>query len=142
MTGLVRNLAGDALDLELGLGGVGCEGVFEGEEEVLPLADIGDPVHAHAAERSGDGLALGIEDGALQCDIDMGFHGSDYKLAAGRMEWRRGGWSGERRERARAGMDSAAHARRRGGAVERGVKRKGRHWRSKGPPLGAALCFG
>jgi len=41
--GVGEDLAGDALDLELGRGGVGCERVLEGEEEVLTLADIGDP---------------------------------------------------------------------------------------------------
>src|ERR1035437_5839150 len=72
--GVGENLASNALYLELGRSGVRCERVFEGEEEVLALTDIGDAIQAHATERSGDGLALGIEDGAFQCDISMRLH--------------------------------------------------------------------
>jgi len=113
-----EDLAGDALDLELGRGGTGCERVLEGEEEVLSLADIGDPVQAHAAERSGDGLALGIEDGALQRDIDMGFHGSDYRLAAGLLE--------RREARVCAGRDGFGRTREETrGEFERGTQAEG-----------------
>jgi len=69
-----EDLAGDALDFELGLGRVRCERVFEGKQEVLSLADVGDTVQANATECAGDGLALGIEDSPLQCDIHVRLH--------------------------------------------------------------------
>ena len=61
--GVGENLAGDAFDLGLGLGTI--EAVFEGEEEVFALADVSDALVVHATERSGYGLALGVEDGGL-----------------------------------------------------------------------------
>jgi len=69
-----EDFAGDALEFLLGRGRVGGEGVFKGEQEVLSLADIGDAVVLHAAERAGDGLALSIEHGPLECDIHMRLH--------------------------------------------------------------------
>ncbi len=61
--GVGEDLAGDAFDF--GVGGGWIEAVFEGEEEVFALADVGDAAVVHAAERSGYGLALGVEDGGL-----------------------------------------------------------------------------
>ena len=76
--GVDEDLAGDAV--EFGLGG-GLVGVVEREEEVLALADVGDAGVVHAAQSVGDGLALRIEDGTLQRDVDMGFHlRIDYRL--------------------------------------------------------------
>ena len=69
-----EDLAGDALDLGLGMGGITGEGVVEGELEVLALADVGDAVVLHAAERAGDGLALSVEHGPLQRDVNMRLH--------------------------------------------------------------------
>jgi hypothetical protein len=69
-----EDLARDAFDFGLGLGGVLGEGVFEGELEVLSLADVGDSAVLHAAERAGDSLALGIEHGPLQSDVHMRLH--------------------------------------------------------------------
>src|ERR1700677_3910609 len=66
-----EDLAGDALDFELGPGRIGGEGVVEGELEVFSLADVGHAVVLHAAERAGDGLALGIEHGPLTSDVHM-----------------------------------------------------------------------
>ena len=37
----------------------------EGEEKVLALADVSDPLVVHAAKGVGDGLALGVEDRSL-----------------------------------------------------------------------------
>ena len=42
--GVGEDLARDALDFKLGRGRVGGERVFEGEQEVLSLADVGDPI--------------------------------------------------------------------------------------------------
>ena len=72
--GVGEDLVGDAFDFLPGCCGIGGEGVFESEQEVLSLADIGDAVVLHAAERAGDGLALGIEHGPLESDIHMRLH--------------------------------------------------------------------
>ena len=72
--GVGEDLAGDALDLDLGRGGIGGQLVGEGKLEVLSLADIGDAFVFHAAERAGYGLALGVEDGPLQCYVHMRLH--------------------------------------------------------------------
>jgi len=59
MTGLVRTSRAMRSTSSWAAAGLDAKGVFEGEEEVLSLADIGDPVQAHAAEalrrRSGPG---------------------------------------------------------------------------------------
>ena len=73
--GVGEDFAGDALDFGGGGFFVG-EGGVEGEEEVLALADVGYAGVVHAAERLGDGLALGVEDGTLEGDINVGIHGS------------------------------------------------------------------
>ena len=57
---------------------VACDGGFDvvlkGEEKVLTLTDIVDTAVFHAAEGIGYGLALCIEDGSFERDIDMGLH--------------------------------------------------------------------
>jgi hypothetical protein len=70
--GVGEDLAGDALDFELGLGG--GESIVEGEEKVFPLADVGDAFVVHATERAGYGLALSVEHGALEGDVHVGLH--------------------------------------------------------------------
>ena len=72
--GVGKDLAGDALDFGVSRGGVLGEGVFEGELEVLSLADVRDSAVLHTAEGAGDGLALGIQHGPLQCDVHMRLH--------------------------------------------------------------------
>ena len=72
--GVGEDLAGDAFHFELGLGWIAGERVVEGELEVLSLAHVGDAVVLHAAEGSSDGLALGIENGPLQSDVNMRLH--------------------------------------------------------------------
>jgi hypothetical protein len=37
----------------------------------------------HATEGVGDGLPLGVEDGGLQGDVNMGLHGDDYNGGCG-----------------------------------------------------------
>lgn len=70
--GIGEDFAGDALDF--GAGGVWSEGVIEGEEEVFALADGGYALVVHAGEGVADGLALGVEDGGLERDVDMCLH--------------------------------------------------------------------
>jgi hypothetical protein len=67
-----EDFASDALDLIPGIGGF--KTLVECEEKVFALADIIDATIFHAPESIGDGLALGIEDGSFQSDIDMGLH--------------------------------------------------------------------
>ena len=69
--GVDEDLAGDAVDLSAG---VFTQGGVEREDEILPLAHIFNAGILHATKRAGDGLALGVENGALQRDIDMGLH--------------------------------------------------------------------
>jgi hypothetical protein len=73
--GVGEDFAGDTLDFELRMGWIGGERLFEGEEEVFSLADVGDAAGSHAAECAGDGLALGVQYGPLECDVNMRFHG-------------------------------------------------------------------
>ena len=58
----------------LGTGGVGGLAFGQGEGEVLALADGGDASEADFAQCVLDGLALGVQDGCLQRDIDMCLH--------------------------------------------------------------------
>jgi hypothetical protein len=67
-----ENVGGDALNL--GLGCIGREGIFEGKNEVFALTNVGDCGMVQAAEGVGDGLPLGIEHRALECDVDVGLH--------------------------------------------------------------------
>ena len=46
----------------------------KGEEEIFSLADVVYAAVLHAAQGVGDGLALRVEHGALEGDVDMGFH--------------------------------------------------------------------
>ena len=66
-----EDLARHALDLALGRRFVHS---VEGDLEVLALPDIGDPLISHLAERTVNGLALGIENGLLERDVNVGFH--------------------------------------------------------------------
>ena len=70
--GVGEDLGGDAFDLLAGGGGV--EAVGQREQKVLTLADVGDASVGHAAESVGDRLALCIEHGGFECDIDMSLH--------------------------------------------------------------------
>jgi len=70
--GVGEDLAGDAFDF--GAGGLDVDAVFEGEEEVLALADVGDAPVFHAAKSIGDGLALGVEDRAFESYVDVSLH--------------------------------------------------------------------
>jgi hypothetical protein len=70
--GVAEDVASDAFDF--GIGGVGGKGAVEGEEEVFALADIGYALIVHAGEGVADGLALGVEDGGLERDVDMCLH--------------------------------------------------------------------
>jgi hypothetical protein len=72
--GVGEDFARDALDFTLCLGEIGGKRVVESEQEVLTLADVGDAFVFHAAERTGDGLALRVEHGPLQCHVYMGLH--------------------------------------------------------------------
>ena len=76
--GVGEDLARDPVHFEFGC--FRCERVVEGEQEVLSLADVGDAFVFHATEGSGDGLALSIEYGAFQSDINVGLHGTDYSF--------------------------------------------------------------
>ena len=67
-----EDFAGDALDL--GDCSVVGEAILEGQEEVFALADICDAAIVHPAERVGYCLALGIEHGSFESDIDMSLH--------------------------------------------------------------------
>jgi hypothetical protein len=72
--GVGEDLAGDTFDFKLRLRGVLRQRVVECELEVFSLADVGDSVVLHAAERASNGLALGIEHGPLQCYVYMRLH--------------------------------------------------------------------
>ena len=48
----------------------------QGELEVFSLAHVLDAGVLHAFERAVDGLPLGVEDGALQRDVNMRLHGA------------------------------------------------------------------
>ena len=70
--GIGEDFARDAIDLGVGVG-LG-ERRSEAKDEVFALADVVDTLIAHAGESLGDGFSLGVEDGALQRDIDMSLH--------------------------------------------------------------------
>jgi len=65
-------LAGDSGNLGLGPGSV--QAAIERELEELALADVVHTLVAHLAERALDGLALGIEHGLLQRDVNVSLH--------------------------------------------------------------------
>jgi hypothetical protein len=68
-----EDVAGDGVDVFLGLlAGCAC---IERDLEVFALAHAGDAAIAEARERGLDGLALGVEDGGFQRDVDASFHG-------------------------------------------------------------------
>ena len=67
--GVGEDFAGDAFDF--GLGSAGFEAIFEGQQEILSLADIGDAAVFHAAESICNCLPLGIQHGSFESDIDM-----------------------------------------------------------------------
>jgi hypothetical protein len=42
----------------------------DGEDEPLPLPDVGDPLETQPRQGTGDGLALRVEDLGLEHDVD------------------------------------------------------------------------
>src|SRR3954463_9796573 len=75
-----EHVARDALIFLLRCGLV--EPAVQGELEILSLADVGDGGVSHLLERALDCLALGIEHGLLQRNVDVGFHGSSSIIPA------------------------------------------------------------
>jgi hypothetical protein len=67
-----EDFASDAFHLKL-LSRFGVP-IFERQEKVFALADIGDAFIFHAAESVGDCFALSVKDRAFERDIDMGLH--------------------------------------------------------------------
>ena len=53
---------------------VGGQAIGEGKREILALADRGDLCKSDLAQGILDGLALRVENGSLQRDIDMCLH--------------------------------------------------------------------
>jgi hypothetical protein len=70
--GVGEDLAGDAFDFDAGFFRI--DAVFDGQEEVLALANIGNVFVFHATQGVGDGLALGIENRAFESDVNVSLH--------------------------------------------------------------------
>jgi hypothetical protein len=70
--GVGEDFAGDAFDLSFG--GALFEAIFEGQQEILSLPDIGDATVFHTAESICNCLPLGIQHGSFESYIDMSLH--------------------------------------------------------------------
>ena len=74
--GIGEHLAGDAIDLRLGV--FAADAGVERDLEVLALAQIVDTAKTHLLQGAVNGLALRIEDAFLQRNIDVGFHRKEH----------------------------------------------------------------
>ena len=70
--GICQYVARNAVDFRLRRVAAGAIG--ESEQEILPLADIGNGAKLQFFQSPLNGLALGIEHRAFQCDVDMCLH--------------------------------------------------------------------
>jgi len=67
-----EHLAGDAFDL--GFGSLSFQAILKGQNKVLTLPNVGDTFVFHPTQSVRNRLALGIQDSALQCNVDMSLH--------------------------------------------------------------------
>ncbi len=72
ITGLVRTSR--AMRSASASAAFGLQAVLQRQHKVLALAHVGDALVFHPPQSIRDRLALRIQDGTFQCDIDMSLH--------------------------------------------------------------------